>query len=238
MYQKLSKYYDALYHFLDYEAACQQIYDIVQQINPRAKTLLDVGCGTGKHLEYLRKSFHVEGLDLSSEMLEIAKLRCPEVKFHQMNMVDFDLNYTFDVVTCLFSSIGYVKTIENMNAAISNMAQHLNPHGILLIEPWFSPENYWVGRLTSNYVDQPDIKIAWMYISEIKGRISILNMHFLVGTPDGVASFAERHEFGLFSDQEYRDAYRKADLEVEYDSVGLFRRGLYIGKKSQSNINI
>jgi ubiquinone/menaquinone biosynthesis C-methylase UbiE len=184
------------------------------------------------HLEHFRETLQVEGLDLSAEMLEIARARCPGVPFYQADMVHFDLGRSFDVITCLFSSIAYVRTVENMYAAVTSMAHHLNPQGILFIEPWFSPENYWVGRLTANFVDQPDLKIAWMYVSEIEGRVSISDMHFMVGTPRGITDFTERHELGLFTNEEYLDAIRRVDLEVEYDPVGLFKRGLYIGKKT------
>jgi ubiquinone/menaquinone biosynthesis C-methylase UbiE len=232
MYIKSAKYYDAIYQSLDYKGVSQRIYSLIQQINPNSKTLLDVGCGTGKHLEYWRETLQVEGLDLSAEMLEIARVRCPRVPFHQGNMVKFDVGHSFDVITCLFSSIAAVRTVENMNAAIASMAHHLNPQGILFIEPWFGPENYWVGKLTANFVDQPDLKIAWMYRSEIEGLISILDNNYLIGTPEGITYFTERHELGLFTHEEYQDAFRYVNLEVEYDTVHLFNRGLYIGKKT------
>ena len=232
MYTKSARFYDAIYHFKDYIEASQRIHSLIQQINPYARTLLDVGCGTGKHLELWRETLQVEGLDLSPEMLEIARGRCPGVPFYQGNMVNFDLGHSFDVITCLFSSIGLVKTVKNMYTAVENMARHLNPQGILLIEPWFTPENYWVGRLTANFVDQPDLKIAWMYVSEIDGRVSITHINFMVGTPKGITHFTERLENGLFTHEEYQDAFRRVDLEVEYNPVVLFNRGLYIGKKT------
>jgi hypothetical protein len=70
-----------------------------------------------------------------------------------------------------------------------------------------------------------------MYISEIEGSVSILDTNYLIGTPEGITYFTERHELGLFTHEEYQDAFRRVDLEVEYDPVGLFKRGLYIGKK-------
>src|SRR5512135_455420 len=102
MFTKSAEFYDALYHFKDYSATSMQLHALIQQYNPGAKTLLDVACGTGRHLEHLQKYYQVEGLDLSPEMLVIARGRCPEVPLHQGNMVDFRLGRTFDVVTCLF----------------------------------------------------------------------------------------------------------------------------------------
>ncbi|TSA50235.1 class I SAM-dependent methyltransferase, partial [archaeon] len=65
-----------------------------------------MACGTGKHIEYLKDQFEIEGLDISREMLEIAHVRNPNVTFHQADMTDFDLGKKFDVITCLFSAIG------------------------------------------------------------------------------------------------------------------------------------
>ena len=54
-------------------------------------------------------------------------------------MTAFDLGCRFDVVTCLFSSIGYVGTVERLDQAIATMAAHLEPGGTLIVEPWLSP---------------------------------------------------------------------------------------------------
>jgi ubiquinone/menaquinone biosynthesis C-methylase UbiE len=230
MFTKSAQYYDALYHFKDYRTAAAQLHQLIQQRHPSAHKLLDVGCGTGKHLEYLQEYYEVEGLDLNPELLQIARGRCPGVRFHQMNMVGFELDCAYDVVTCLFSSIGYVKSVNNMEKAVASMARHLSSGGLLFMEPWLTPENYWAGRITANFVDQPELKIAWMYTSEIDGRVSVFNINYLVGTPQGVEYFTERHEMGLFTQEEYLEASRKAGLEVCYDSKGLFGRGMYVGR--------
>lgn len=235
MFIKSAQFYDALYHFKDYVAASNQLKELIDQHKSDSKTLLDVGCGTGKHVEYLQENYQVEGLDLSSELLSIARQRCPNVPFHEANMVDFNLGQTFDVVTCLFSAIAYVKTLENMERSIANMAGHLKPGGLLIVEPWISPEKYWLGKITANFIDQADLKIAWMYTSEIEDLVSVFNIQYLVGTPQGVDHFAERHEMGLFTQAQYLEAFRKAGLKVEYDESGLFGRGLYVGVNYQAS---
>jgi dTDP-3-amino-3,4,6-trideoxy-alpha-D-glucopyranose N,N-dimethyltransferase len=238
MYTRSAKFYDALYHFKDYADASRQLHQLIQQHNPDARTLLDVGCGTGRHVECLREYYRVEGLDLNPNLLQIARDRCPEVTFHCANMMDFKLSQKFDIVTCLFSSIAYVKTVENLSKAMSNLAFHLEPRGMLIIEPFFWPENYWTGTITANFVNQPKLKIAWMYTSgPPKNGIAALDIHYLVGTPDGVDQFNELHEFGLFTDQEYRSAFRKLGLDVYYDHEGLFKRGLYWGIRASQSLN-
>jgi ubiquinone/menaquinone biosynthesis C-methylase UbiE len=231
MYTRSVQFYDAIHHFKDYSAASGQLQNLLQRQHSTAKTLLDVACGTGKHLEYLRNYYQVEGIDVNPDMLKIARQRCPEVPFHPASMVDFCLESNFDVITCLFSSIAYVKTRENLEKTLYSMVHHLRPGGVVVIEPFFSPKNYWTGTVTANFVDEPDLKIAWMYISNPpQDRVAVLDIHYLVGTPDSVDRFEERHELGLFTHEEYLKAFRGAGLEVTYDSKGLFGRGMYLGK--------
>jgi SAM-dependent methyltransferase len=149
-------------------------------------------------------------------------------------MADFDLGRAFDVVTCLFGSIGYVKTLERLNLAVANMARHANPGGLVAIEPWFMPERFQVGTIHSLFVDQPDLRIARMNVSSIEDRLSILHLHYMVGTPQGVEYWEERHEMALFSHDEYAQAFHSAGLDVSYDEEGLWGRGLYVGVKREA----
>ena len=232
MFTKSARYYDALYAFKDYDAAVKAIAAFVEERRPEASTFLDVGCGTGRHLEMLQSHFEVEGLDLDEELLAVARERCPGVPFHHADMQAFDLGHRFDVVACLFSAIGYVQTLEGMRAAVACMADHVHPGGLLLVEPWFTPDTYWVDHLTANTVDQPDLKISWMYVSRRREQLSILDIHYQVGTPEGITQFREVHELGLFTDDEYRAAFRDAGIEPDYDDHGFFGRGLYHGRKA------
>ena len=230
MFTQSAPFYDALYSFKDYGAAVRDIRRVLDQEAPGARRLLDVGCGTGRHLELLRERYEVEGLDINPAMLESARQRCPGVVFHEADMAEFAVAGRFDVVTCLFSSIGYVRTEERMRSAVLCMRRHLQPGGTLILEPWFSPETFWTGTITANHVDQPDLKISWMYTSEREEQLSVLDIHCLVGRPDGIETLRERHEIGLFTTAQHLDALDSAGLEARHESGGPFGRGLFIAR--------
>jgi SAM-dependent methyltransferase len=73
-------------------------------------------------------------------MLEVAVGRLPGVPLHEVDMLTMDLGRRFDAVTCLFSSIGYAHTPERLQAAVATMARHLEPGGVLVLEPWLWPD--------------------------------------------------------------------------------------------------
>ena len=164
-----ARVYDALNARKDYRQATRTLMQIVRHAVPDARSLLDVGCGTGRHLEHLRGRLDVEGLDLSRQMLAIARKRSPGVRFRQGTLVDFDLHRRFDVVTCLFGSIGYAKTLEGLRKAVRCMAHHLRPDGVLIVEPWVTPGRFITGRVVFDRVDDGDLKVARMYVTKRKG---------------------------------------------------------------------
>ena len=232
MFSHTAQYYDTIYLAMkDYGAEADTLTAIIHQYRRSiGNRLLDVACGTGLHLSYLKHQFEVEGLDLDEQLLAIARQRNPAIPLHHANMTDFNLGRTFDVVTCLFSAIGYVKTLENLSRAVQCMAQHLPAGGVLLIEPWFTPETWRPGTVHARFIDESDLKIARINTSFVDGQMSSMDMHYLIGTPEGTEHYVERHELGLFTSDEMTHVLTDCGLEVTYDAEGLTGRGLYIGQ--------
>jgi ubiquinone/menaquinone biosynthesis C-methylase UbiE len=233
MFAKSAAFYDAIYSFKDYAAEARRIDELIRQYKKsQGNTLLDVACGTALHTQHLAAKYEVEGLDLDLGMLAVARRRCPEVPFYQGDMVDFTLGKTYDVVICLFSSIGYVKTPDRLNTAIANLGRHLKPGGVLIVEPWFTPEAFIGGTTHARFIDERDLKLARMNVSRVEGTISILDFHYLVATPAGVEHFTEQHELGLFTTSQYMAAFFASGLETRHDREGFMDRGIYIGVRA------
>lgn len=222
--------YDLIFANKDYAAETDRLRGFIEERAPGVKTLLDVACGTGRHLYHLQRHYAVEGLDLSEPQLEIARQRIPDGVFHQGDMLKFDLGRRFDVVTCLFSSIGYIRSLDRLNEAVANMARHVRPGGLVIVEPWLTPDSWRPGNLWAEYIDESDLKVARISVSEFEGRVAILDFHILIAKDGEVDFFSERHELALFTEDEYLASFREANLDVRFDPEGLMGRGLYVGK--------
>lgn len=230
MFRETAELYDVIYSFKDYAAeAAALVAQLERRRRSPGRALLDVACGTGQHLAHLASHYAVEGLDLDPAMLALARRRLPDVPLHQGDLQAFDLGRRFDVITCLFSSIGYVRTPDGLQQAAHTLARHLAPGGVLAIEPWLTPETFQPGSLHALFIDQPELKIARMNRSTVEGRLSVIDFHYLIATPQGIEHRTERHELGLFTLDEYTAALSGAGLEPQIDPEGLTGRSLLFG---------
>lgn len=234
MYKKLAKYYDLIYFDKDYKTESKIIKKLIQKYKKsRGKELLDVACGTGHHLEYLKSDFSCIGIDINNEMLNEAKQKVKKVIFKKADMVNFDLHKRFDVIMCLFSSIGYVRTYKYLSKAIQNFSRCLKAGGILLIEPWYNNPAFKPGFPFMSTYSSKNIKIARQSTSKVIGSLSVLRMHYLIAEKDKeVKHYSDEHELGLFDTSKTLKIMEHAGLRSKFFKNGLRTdRGLLIGVK-------
>jgi len=125
--------------------------------------LLDLGCGTGRHLvHFARRGFDVTGVDLSDHMLEIARTKAERegvdvqlVRASFCDLGEFD-GESFDHVICMFSTLGMVRGSVNRAAALSEVHRLLVPGGTFVIHAHNRLHNLWIpggpGRLLRSYL--------------------------------------------------------------------------------------
>jgi len=233
MYSASAQLYDQIYlNFKNYEEEAEKIDALIKKVHPAAKTILDVACGSGEHARYLTEhyGYAVDGLDLEPEFVSIAQHKNQRGRFYHANMIDFQIEKTYDVVLCLFSSIGYVRTSENVVQTLRTFKKHTTTAGLIIVEPWLKPEQWTPGKLFLNTVEDDKLKICRMSYSERTGNISRINFEYLVGRENGITHLTEVHELGLFTEAEMKACFHTAGLTYDYDPQGLTGRGLYVAK--------
>jgi SAM-dependent methyltransferase len=221
--------YDAVYHFKNYQRESQRLHGLIDSVVPGARTLLDVACGTGEHAKFLKDYYAVDGIDLNKSYLEAARTKNPSGKYCCADMTDFDLGARYDVVTCLFSAIGYLKTASAVQRAIASMARHVRPRGALIVEPWFPPDRWKPETLSINTGETKDGLVCRMALSRRQGNLSVISLHYLYGTRQGIRYYTEPLELGLFTNEEVVQSFELAGMRATYEPEGLIGRGLYIG---------
>ncbi len=140
-YSKAAEFYDLLHAAeKDYAREAGVLAALIRETSPKAERVLDVACGTGLHaLRLTELGFAVDGLDIEPEFIALAQARCPSGLFQVADMTGFALPRKYHAIVCLFSSIGYVRSVPALNATLARMSAHLEPGGVVIIDPWFEP---------------------------------------------------------------------------------------------------
>jgi len=233
-YTELAKYYDMIYSYKNYKKESNVIINLIKKYKKSSGSdLLESACGTGEYLKYFLNDYNCEGFDISSDMISVAKEKLPEINFRVADMTNFNFNKKYDVIVCLFSSIAYIKTVDNLKKAINNFYEHLNDGGIMIIEPWFEKESFFEGRTSLITYNSDDIKIARTQVLEIVDDISVLNMDYLIAQKDKkTIHFKDKHELALFNYSEILKIMRDFDLKSKYYEKGIFgKKKIFIGVK-------
>lgn len=231
VYEQSPTAYDVLHEARgkDYAREAADVAAIVRTHRPAARSLLDVASGTGLHLAaFAGLGFDVEGVELSPAMIEAAKARVPEAPIHEGDMRTFRLDRRFDAVVCLFSAIGYMTDPEQLAEAIGTMGDHLVEGGVLVVEPWYLPEEWHDGAVFSESADKGNLAVARVSRSWREKDVSLIEMRYAIAAPSRTWSFTEVHRMGLFSTEEQLFVFRRAGLDVEHHAGGLTGRGLFV----------
>jgi len=231
MFNRTAQYYDLIYAFKNYGEESAKIRAVIRKEHLSAHSILDVACGTAEHAKLLSAEFDVDGIDLEPGFVEIAQRKVPTGTFSVADMRSFELGKKYDVVQCLFSSIGYLTRGDDVVRALECFAHHLAKDGIIVVEPWFAPEDWRVGvPHMAPPVDHPEIKICRLNVSEQNGNLSSFRLHYLIATSAGVEYIQEDHELALYTVDEMLQFFQRAGLSVSHDAKGISGRGLYIAK--------
>jgi len=232
MYRELASYYDRIYSERDYRGETARIIALARRFGRSGgRRWLDVACGTGRHLEFLQRRYDVTGVDLSRPMLRAARRRLPGVRLLPRDMRNLDLGERFDVVSCLFSAIGYLRTEGDLSRAFRSFARHLVPRGVVLVSPWISPDQFRPGHVSLDVYQDAATKIARAGFSDRRGAISRITFDYLIGEAGrGFRHVHEVEELRLTPPRRLRRLLRDAGLAATWVAPrGPDSRGWLVG---------
>ena len=161
VFSSYARYYDLLYRDKDYAAEAEYVASLIRKFHPSARSILELGSGTGIHAALLtKKGFTVHGVERSEEMINIARTNAlsssqsqSKSTFSQGDIRTVRLNKSFDAVIALFHVMSYQTTNDDVQAAFETARQHLNPGGVFIFDVWYGP---------AVLTERPDVRIKRM----------------------------------------------------------------------------
>lgn len=138
-YGAFAQVYDSMQYDVDYESWIKWIDQVIKEQNPKARTLLELACGTGTiALGLAERGYRTEGLDISEEMLSIAQQKAFDLKrktvFYCQDMIHFSTHKSYDVIVCMCDGVNYITDENDLETFFQSVSKHLNPNGLFIIE--------------------------------------------------------------------------------------------------------
>ena len=163
-----------------------------------ARTLLHLGCGGGMNDYTLKRHFQVTGVDISEEMLKLARKLNPDVRYVNGDMRTIRLGECFDTVIAP-DSINYMRTPEDLRSVFQTAYEHLKPGGVFLVIAEVTAEKFKQNRTMCSCHSQAGVELAFIengydpdpsdtsceaifiYLIRRKGKLEIQTDHHLLG---------------------------------------------------------
>lgn len=220
-----SQYYDLLYHDKDYVAEVDYIDGLIRAHSSNTKTILDLGCGTGRHSELLcEKGYILHGVDISEDMLEVAEARRAgreeRLSFSQCDITNLQLNQKYDVILSLFHVMSYQNTNVALNNVFSGVRNQLNKNGLFIFDFWYGPAVLTdLPRTKLKKLENEKIKILRVAESTMNARANTVDVQFniLVTQKENSVSvdLQENHTMRYFFDPELEFLCDKYGFHIE-----------------------
>ncbi len=161
-FKNYAEYYDLLYKDKNYKEEANYVENLlIKHSENKLKTILDLGCGTGKHdFLFAKKGYNITGVDLSKKMINIANQnKHKKLEFLQGDVRDINLNKKFDVVISLFHVASYQTSNEDFDNYLQTAYKHLKKGGLFIFDFW-----YGAGVLS----DKPTVRVKRLENDKIK----------------------------------------------------------------------
>ena len=197
IYEKFASVYDAI---MD-----DSLYDKWTAFSLRhfpkgKKTLLELACGTGiQSVRFAQEGLEVTGLDLSRDMLKIARKRAQAAGFNlpfiQANMLDLSAAGQYDLVTCYSDSLCYMQDEVEVGDVFKQVYDHLNEGGrfIFDVHSTYQIDELFPGY--SHHENAEDFAMVWDTYADEAPHSVVHELTFFIQDEDGRFSrFDEVHE--------------------------------------------
>jgi len=191
---------------------------LIEHADIPVRTVLNLGCGGG-HVDFgMKKHFTITGVDLSNEMLGLARTLNPEATYLQGDMRTVRLLKTFDAVL-LHDAINYMLTVEDLRAAFETAYYHLRPGGVMLTIVELHKARFEQHHTRAFTRSAGDIELTYIenhYDPDPADTTYEYLLVYLIRTSGKLEIATDRHKCGLFELDDWPRLMADVGFEIEH----------------------
>ena len=206
----LAEVYDAIMSDVDYEAWTDFMLDLALEAGTEVRRVLDLGCGTGNSsAPFVDRGLNVTGVDLSAEMLAVARLKLPAATFVEADFTTFELKQTFDLVVSVFDSLNNLLDPNDFRRTAARARHHLSSGGVFIfdVNTTVGLRNLWEDDRAEGWVD--DVYYLWEHSFDERTKLA----QVVAYCEKGARNFTEVHLERPYDPAEVKALLRAAGFQ-------------------------
>lgn len=134
LYAQLPDIYDELYpRDWSVEEDIGFLHQLFHELQIDPETILDFGCGTGRHVNKLSEDQKAVGTDISQSMVDYASKK-RQGQYQKQDMRDLSLDEDFDVAFSFYSSVCHLIRDEDLKQTFKSLNDVLTDQGLLVFD--------------------------------------------------------------------------------------------------------
>ena len=201
----------------EYEQETETFCELIREFSRiPVRTVLDIGCGGGHNDYHVKKHFQVTGVDISADMLDIARTLNPEAEYLEGDMRTMRLSRLFDAVA-IFDAINYMQTPDELRAAFQTGYEHLKPGGVLITFVEDTPDRFDQNRTDVGTTVRDGVEVTFVanyYDPDPDDTTYETTCIFLVRKDGKQDVHVDRHRCGLFPMGVWLEILEQTGFEV------------------------
>lgn len=241
------RYYDLLYKDKGYAEEASYIDRTIQDRYPGAKSMLELGSGTGRHAELLsQKGYQIVGIERSVDMLSVARQAedGERLRFIQGDIRSFKLDQTFESAIALFHVMSYLTDNEDLMSTFNHVSKHLRKDGVFLFDCWYGPAVLTdLPAVRIKRLEDESLEVIRLAEPNLCAEESIVDVHYQIFVRDkekgDLTDFKESHRMRYLFTNEITMMLNRVGMTLEasfefmtgkppgYDTWNV----LYVGRK-------
>jgi len=217
LYTELADWWPVLSAPEDYAEEAEFFHRlIVESVVEPPRTLLELGSGGGNNASFLKAHFELTLTDLSPRMLEQSRRLNPECEHIAGDMRSIRLDRQFDAVF-VHDAVDYMLRLDDLEAAMRTAYLHCRPGGAAVFVPDHIRENFESSTEHGGHDagDRSLRYLQWDWDSDPSDTICTSVMVYVMREgAESVRCVHDRHDFGLFSEQDWLHCLDGAGFEA------------------------
>ncbi len=192
---------------------------IRSRLGPGQHRVLEFGVGGGHNLSHLAADFEVTAVDLSEDMLAHSQALNPDVEHHVGDMRSFRVPGRFDVVL-IHDAIMYMLSEDDLRAAFSNAAAHLESGGIFITAPDHYRDGFADPAVDHSTRSRDGVELTYIeyrYDPDPADTTVEHVMHYFIREGATLRIEEDRHTTGIFPEATWLLLLSECGFEVEQD---------------------